>query len=487
MRCMVSVGRCWLFCLLLIFMVGAARSTGRLIAQTNGTIPSEHLYFVPYVAGAYPPVPPQDAVRIGWTRVLPVRHGTMTSSLVRIQLRNDTVHTAETADPVCWAGTLKLRYVADVNAVLAEFPVIFDSCVMYAGSRLYADIPFAVEELPVGDYAIEVVFESTDEVPQTIDAATATLQIVPETDSAVRLQTGVDAQLLALSFVDAATGWVVGEDQTILHTEDAGDTWSAQRTGPGWLSAVQFVDYEHGWAVGNDGDDHGIVLMTTDGGSNWVSSELESAKHLYEVAFVNATTGWTLGYDAEASYHIWRTDDGGMTWNSTPIGIWIPVFSESLVNRTHAWLLWWGTRLLVTTDAGHHWTRLPIPESVDHATSVEFVSPEVGWICGQQHPDDGALAVDESIDLIVQTDDGGKHWLVRAILRQEGFDRIKMLDTENGVFFSADYVMLTTDGGRSWSQWLDAPTPVLAVQMVEPDTVYWIESGGVIARYTGHD
>ena len=50
-------------------------------------------------------------------------------------------------------------------------------------------------------------------------------------------------------------GWAVGQDGTILATQNGGETWQPQTSGtPKSLLSVQFAaDWQRGWAVGQDG------------------------------------------------------------------------------------------------------------------------------------------------------------------------------------------------------------------------------------------
>lgn len=58
----------------------------------------------------------------------------------------------------------------------------------------------------------------------------------------------------------------MGEDGTILHTEDGGRTWKEQVSGTKEnLNSIAFVDLERGWAVGR----YGTILHTEDGGETW--------------------------------------------------------------------------------------------------------------------------------------------------------------------------------------------------------------------------
>ncbi len=61
--------------------------------------------------------------------------------------------------------------------------------------------------------------------------------------------------------------WICGRPGSIvLHSDDAGASWSVQRTGQTLpLSAIRFVDLNRGWATGP----LGLILATRDGGQTW--------------------------------------------------------------------------------------------------------------------------------------------------------------------------------------------------------------------------
>ncbi len=65
--------------------------------------------------------------------------------------------------------------------------------------------------------------------------------------------------------------WIVGRPgSVVLHSADAGATWSLLKTGqPFPLHAVFFFDEKLGWAVG----DAGTILGTTDGGKSWTVNQ----------------------------------------------------------------------------------------------------------------------------------------------------------------------------------------------------------------------
>jgi photosystem II stability/assembly factor-like uncharacterized protein len=71
--------------------------------------------------------------------------------------------------------------------------------------------------------------------------------------------------LEATHFVDARTGWAVGDGGTVLATRDGGVNWQPQSsTTDHNLLSVYFIDAETGWAVG----EAGTILSTHNGGVN---------------------------------------------------------------------------------------------------------------------------------------------------------------------------------------------------------------------------
>jgi photosystem II stability/assembly factor-like uncharacterized protein len=66
-------------------------------------------------------------------------------------------------------------------------------------------------------------------------------------------------------FVDVQVGWVVGEEGTILKTNDGGVNWTPQVSGAPWAhESVHFVNEKVGWIVGKNG----TLLKTVDGGGS---------------------------------------------------------------------------------------------------------------------------------------------------------------------------------------------------------------------------
>ncbi len=92
--------------------------------------------------------------------------------------------------------------------------------------------------------------------------------------------------------------WAVGHDGVILHSADAGDSWTVQRHDP-WQQApegeehelrqgvplldVVFTDAMHGIAIGA----YSLLLTTTDGGKSWTGLRIQTPDDASAAAEVN--------------------------------------------------------------------------------------------------------------------------------------------------------------------------------------------------------
>ena len=109
----------------------------------------------------------------------------------------------------------------------------------------------------------------------------------------VHQEIGRDDILEDIFFIDASTGWVVGENGLILHTKNGGDEWTPQTSGTEEkLNSIRFADKNVGWAVGGDFG-AGVILSTTDGGMTW---EVEESKEkIVKVFVLDKQNTWVAG------------------------------------------------------------------------------------------------------------------------------------------------------------------------------------------------
>ena len=133
-----------------------------------------------------------------------------------------------------------------------------------------------------------------------------------------------------IHFASPTMGWIVGSFGTILRTTDGGETWENQDAGvDNNLKGVDFVNENTGWIAGQEG----VILHTQDGGATWAKQETQSYDSLYDIAFVDSQTGWAVGDFGTILY----TADGGQTWARENAGNLPTLYAIDAIDKGHRW------------------------------------------------------------------------------------------------------------------------------------------------------
>ncbi|MBA7602157.1 Ycf48-like protein [subsurface metagenome] len=108
----------------------------------------------------------------------------------------------------------------------------------------------------------------------------------------------VGAILRGVFFSDLNHGCAVGFGPfcggVIMTTDDGGQTWEYHYPSCPWLNDVFFLDASTGWAVG----DYGFACLTEDSGATWTRVETQTHADLGSIVFVeNKRIGYIFGED----------------------------------------------------------------------------------------------------------------------------------------------------------------------------------------------
>jgi len=216
------------------------------------------------------------------------------------------------------------------------------------------------------------------------------------------------------------------------------------------LKRVMFVDSMKGWVVG----DSGLIMHTTNGGTNWTIQNSKTKVFLHDVFFLNERLGWALGWNIYnpqppyGSYYL-KTTDGGSNWDTSffpmeNVFLGKVYFQDSL----YGFLGGATKNLLRTTDGGASWLDVIIDSlSVMNfpVTNFVFFNNDYGYAGG---------GLREFAGMIWRTTDRGLRWtpLVvspEPILNMFFFDSLRVLgfggDLEYGVS-----VITTSNSGANW-------------------------------------
>lgn len=125
--------------------------------------------------------------------------------------------------------------------------------------------------------------------------------------------------LRSIGGADADNITVIGDSQSIFHTNNGGLTWQGiDGIQAGTLNSVVFFNSNEGVIVG----DHSLVLKTYDGGANWKQVAVQTvlmaplSQDFNSVAFSSINSGISVGTHGANIY----SSDGGDSWTFTPAG-----------------------------------------------------------------------------------------------------------------------------------------------------------------------
>ena len=291
-----------------------------------------------------------------------------------------------------------------------------------------------------------------------------------------------DLKLTDVFFIDEKSGWVTGVAGTILHTEDGGESWTAQLGGDPQaqereLCCLQFLDANHGWGIRGGGS----LLRTTDG-RTWEEVADDAVRQYFGAEgkgyrFLSATKG-VNAYGNTVSL----TGDGGRTWNkvytchagmdvdgltrdvSCTLGV-VDFPSSNVGYAAHE------ARVIVKTeDGGATWNAMAGPQEPgdQRVYGLAFLDERTGF------------AVRAGAKLF-RTEDGGQTW--HGLVASPG-NKILFSGPNVGWSFRGKAMVYTTDGGRRWtSREIGFPAQVNSFCLPTTQRGYVVGDHGMIYRY----
>jgi photosystem II stability/assembly factor-like uncharacterized protein len=182
------------------------------------------------------------------------------------------------------------------------------------------------------------------------------------------------------------------------------------------------------WAVG----DNGQVFKLSQTGEvmqNYPIT-LNAEYNLTGVSFANAQVGYIVGYKRDGADKwkgaVWKTTTGGgsgswsVQYPTVVTGLNVPFLDVHAVNANVAWISCGHGYVLVTYDAGLHWSPTPQkPGGPNH----------FGWLWGIDAPDENTVWVcSDQSGLIAMTTDGGDSWTT-----------YEPAESDSLVYFDIDY------------------------------------------------
>lgn len=288
------------------------------------------------------------------------------------------------------------------------------------------------------------------------------------------------------TMANASTGWFNGA----LRTTDGGTHWrdvsppamradaprgSGERPyPPGYVEF--FLDSTHAWVARTYGSaatcfDHVSVFATSDGGLTWdesapvIAAVQADTTMQMQLSFVDPLHGWLLmnaGGRLVADYFLYSSMDGGRHWKQdSQLKDLPPCSGLAFIPQTPGYLScksYASTPTLnVTRDGGKTWNSMRLPISAGSGYSVQssvFFDQDRGvlWLSAQIYEGNSP----RSSNFLIATTDGGRTWQQAGDFPQGYPMAVAFLDTNN--FWAlisegkvAPALYQTNDGGKSWA------------------------------------
>jgi photosystem II stability/assembly factor-like uncharacterized protein len=281
------------------------------------------------------------------------------------------------------------------------------------------------------------------------------------------------AAMKAVHFTSISTGWVAGENGTIMKTLDGGVNWNLLNSGTSQtLRAIFFIDTNNGWACG----DLGTLITTTDGGANWTFQNSGTSNTLTGIEFVSSTTGWAVGLNNT----LIKTTTSGSTW-TTQANQGGSMWGLSMINATNGWSagdynsVQSSVRLLKTTN-GNNWTAVYNSgvTTFNSFNDIHFSDANSGWVVGTN----GVIRH--------TTDAGSTTWTAQTSGTTYELLSVDFIDNLNGYACGRQGIILhTTDGGANWfGQYSSYASGTLwEIDMINATTGFAVGDFGIL-KYT---
>ncbi len=321
---------------------------------------------------------------------------------------------------------------------------------------------------------------------------------------------GTTQNLNKVQFVDANTGWAVGDSGTILHTTNAGITWEQKPSGTTMrLNDIVFINESYGLIVGGKGTEYyygNVLLYTSDGGSNWVEQILDTALSLNAVFYLNENIGWVAGArfeysDSSNDYNVFpvilKTTTGGSNWQYTSVAISNPLasgyrandifFIDGDIGYAVIGVAYMGNSygsILKTTDGGENWAEQTAYSP--NYKSIVFLNQGDGFAVGNSQ---GPLGLPRA--KIAKTTDGGNEWSIQTPI--EGTADLKDISISSGNvvtvvglrFSYGGIIIRSADSANTWAvQEFGLISSLNGVSFIDDYTGWVVGSNGIILHTT---
>lgn len=260
-----------------------------------------------------------------------------------------------------------------------------------------------------------------------------------------QVPSGTSADLVAVYFTSAETGWVAGDNGYLASTTDGGRSWRRYPLNTTEnINEIYFRNEKNGYLVAGR-----KMFITGDAGLTWRETILyrpsdfkNGHPEFLSIRFADKRRGLVIGSVLDRNENVvdslvMRTEDGGETWRRVIVPSKTELFHLDYNGSSHGWIVGDEGVILATVDGGDTWT-LQNSRTKLALYNVDFRDDDLGFVVGKK-------------GLILRTEDGGQNWQPVPAATTATLMRVDFPDDKNGWIVGYDGSMMrSSDKGRTW-------------------------------------
>lgn len=271
--------------------------------------------------------------------------------------------------------------------------------------------------------------------------------------------------LKSVYFIDANTGLICGWG-LVLKTTDSGSNWNSTSLYSRQYNSIIFTDNNTGWLSG----DSGAVYKTTNAGTNWNPINSGTYKNLMNITFLNQSTGLIAGF----SRTILKTTNAGLNWLSMISNIdTLDFLGCEFINENNYVVTGTTSAIYRSTDAGASWIHFAMG-LVNPLWAAEFINDNTGWVTG-------------CCGMLTKTTNAGANWSPEILLSVGNtFYTMAFINSTTG-YMSGDngFIFRTTNQGENWYSTSTGTNQILySFFMANANTGWAVGNYGTILKTT---
>lgn len=251
---------------------------------------------------------------------------------------------------------------------------------------------------------------------------------------------GITQNLYDIKFINRYTGWALGDGGIVLKTTNGGTNWinipNPSISAGGILSCVFPIDSNIVYVSGG----HEVILKTTNGGANWIeirNGPYGTGTGFESTYFINKDTGWFCG-----SMRVLRTTNGGQTFDDSAGIFWGSLHDMYFKDFNNGIICGDGV-VFKTTDGGSNWYNTNVPTNSTYPMFLRFGVASGQYVCVSGMNSYG----------VYRSTDFASTWIKTDSIQLPGAYGMHFINKDTGFAGNGlNMLFKTTDGGYNWRQ-----------------------------------